>query len=425
MYGMARILIPTFGSFGDVNPYIALGRELQRRGHTPLLAMPAIFREAVEATGLAFTAVRPDLDPDDTAFARRLLDPTRGTEVLFRELLMPALPAAFDDLWAVSADADVVVTHPAAMAGPLVADARRIPWLSTVLAPISFFSPRDPMVPPQAPCLHLLLTRSPLASRAFYATADALTAWWSRPVRRLRRAKGLPDRGNPVMQGQHSPWGVLAMFSAVLAPPAEAWPARTTVTGAARYNPPASVETDGALSRFLSEGEAPVVFTLGTAAVELPGDFHEVSAAAVDRLGCRAVLMVGRHAHHRPAGVGARILVVDSAPHAVLFPRAAAVVHQGGAGTLHQALAAGVPSLVVPHAHDQADNAARLQRLGVARVLTRRRYTVERVTQALHHLLSDQALRAQAATVGARVAAEDGASSAADVIERVLRDQQR
>ncbi|MBM3780865.1 MAG: glycosyltransferase family 1 protein [Acidobacteria bacterium] len=422
---MARILIPTFGSFGDVNPYIALGLELQRRRHTPVLAMPAIFREAVEATGLAFAPVRPDLNPDDTAFARRLLDPYRGTEVLFRELLMPALPAAFDDLWAVSADADLFVTHPAALAGPLVADARRVPWLSTVLAPISFFSPRDPMVPPQVPFLFPLLTRSPLASRVFYATASALTSWWSRPVRTLRRAKGLPDRGNPVMQGQHSPWGVLAMFSAALAPPPEAWPAHTTVTGAARYNAPAAAGTDEALARFLREGEAPVVFTLGTAAVELPGDFHEVSAAAVERLGCRAVLMVGRHAHHRPAGVSARVLVVDSAPHAALFPQASAVVHQGGAGTLHQALAAGVPSLVVPHAHDQADNAARLQRLGVARVLTRRHYTVERVAETLHQMLHDTALRARATAMGARVASEDGAAAAADVIERVLRNQQR
>jgi len=422
---MARILIPTFGSFGDVNPYIALGLELQRRGHVPVLAMPAIFREAVEATGLTFAPVRPDLDPDDTAFARRLLDPYRGTEVLFRELLMPALPAAFDDLWALTAETDLVITHPAALAGPLVADARRIPWLSTVLAPISFFSPRDPMVPPQAPFLFPLLAHAPLASRAFYATAGAMTAWWSRPVRRLRRAKGLPDRGNPVMQGQHSPWGVLAMFSTVLAPPAEAWPAGTTVTGAARYNPPATAETDAALEQFLQEGEAPVVFTLGTAAVELPGDFHEVSAAAVERVGCRAVLMVGRHAHHRPARVSARVLVVDSAPHAVLFPRAAAVVHQGGAGTLHQALAAGVPSLVVPHAHDQADNAARLQRLGVARVLTRRRYSMARVTDSLQQLLHDGSLRARAAAVGARVAAEDGAAGAADVIERVLRQPTR
>jgi MGT family glycosyltransferase len=418
---MARIFIPTFGSFGDVNPYIALGLELQRRGHVPVLAMPAIFREAVEATGLTFAPVRPDLDPDDTAFARRLLDPYRGTEVLFRELLMPALPAAFDDLWTLSADADLVITHPAALAGPVVADARGIPWLSTVLAPISFFSPHDPMVPPQAPFLHPLLAHAPLASRAFYATADALTSWWSRPVRRLRRAKGLPDRGNPVMQGQHSPWGVLAMFSAVLAPRPEAWPALTTVTGAARYNPPATAETDTALERFLQEGEAPVVFTLGTAAVELPGKFHEVSAAAVERLGCRAVLMVGRHAHHRPTRVSARVLVVDSAPHAALFPRAAAVVHQGGAGTLHQALAAGVPSLVVPHAHDQADNAGRLQRLGVARVIPRHRYTVDRVTDALQQLRHDAPLRRRAAEVGVRVSAEDGASAAADVIERVLR----
>ncbi|MGE3886613.1 MAG: glycosyltransferase, partial [Vicinamibacterales bacterium] len=72
---MARILINTFGSYGDVNPYIGLALELQRRGHEPVLALPAVYREAVEREGLAFRAVRPDLDPDDTALIQRIMDP--------------------------------------------------------------------------------------------------------------------------------------------------------------------------------------------------------------------------------------------------------------------------------------------------------------------------------------------------------------
>ena len=163
------------------------------------------------------------------------------------------------------------------------------------------------------------------------------------------------------------------------------------------------------------------MFTLGTSAVEAAGSFYEVSAEAARRLSRRAVLLVGRHARNRPRVDRADVLAVDYAPHAVLFPRAAAIVHQGGAGTLHQALAAGRPTLVVPHAHDQPDNAHRVERLGISRTVYPRRYTVSAVERALGELLVDGHCAARAREVGAVVAAERGASRAADALEGLLR----
>ena len=92
---MACIVLTSFGSFGDVNPYIGLGLALERRGHTAVLAMPPVYREMVEATGLGFRGVRPDLPVDDHRLTRRIMDPRRGTEVLFTELILPALRDSF------------------------------------------------------------------------------------------------------------------------------------------------------------------------------------------------------------------------------------------------------------------------------------------------------------------------------------------
>jgi rhamnosyltransferase subunit B len=418
---MARIVITTFGSFGDVNPYIGLGLELQRRRHHPVLAMPGIFREAVEREGLTFAAIRPDLDPDDAALTARIMDPALGPETLFTELLVPHLQAGYDDLFAAADGADLIVTHPASIVGPMLAQKRQLPWASSVLAPVSFFSVSDPMVPPPAPWLHPLLVRSRTASRAFGWMSERITRRWVAPVHHFRASLGLPHGANPVLSGQHSPQLVLALFSRVLAEPQPDWPLHTVVAGPILFNGAASPEVSAELERFLAEGEPPIVFTLGTSAVEAAGSFYEVSAAAARRLERRAVLLVGRHARNRPRATGPDVLAVDYAPHAALFPRAAAIVHQGGAGTLHQALAAGRPTVVVPHAHDQPDNAHRVERLRISRTVYPKRYKVPAVERALGELLADEQCAARAREVGTVVAAERGAPTAADALGGLLR----
>ena len=417
---MARIVLTSFGSYGDVNPFLGLAAELRARGHHPLLALPPAYRSAVEREGLGFHPVRPDVDIHDRAFAARIMDPARGADVTFGEVLIPGLEQTAADLHDAARDADLLVTHPTSLTAPTVAQERGIPWISTVLAPMSFFSVFDPIVPAPAPWMHALTSRSTLASRAFRRQTERITRKWSEPVQAFRVARGLPPGNNPILDGQHSPYRVLGLFSRLLGRPQPDWPGGTRVTGAILHNGPGRDTLGADLEGFIDAGDPPLVFTLGTSAVAAAGSFYEVSAEAARRLGRRAVLLVGRHEENRQGAMGADVFVTDFARHAALFPRAAAIIHQGGAGTLHQALHSGRPMLVVPHAHDQPDNAYRARRLGVARTLAPHRYRVARLTRDLRLLLEDPSYARRAEEVADIVRGEPGVQGAADAVEEVL-----
>jgi UDP:flavonoid glycosyltransferase YjiC (YdhE family) len=162
------------------------------------------------------------------------------------------------------------------------------------------------------------------------------------------------------------------------------------------------------------------VFTLGSAAVLAAGDFYEQSSRAAIRLGVRAVLLIGndqRNLPHTP--LPESICVAKYAPYSGLFPRAALVVHQGGVGTTAQCLRAGRPMLIMPYSHDQPDNARRMRRMGVARVIQRAHYVPWRVTRKLRAMLAEPEFELQARKVAEEVAHENGVKTACDALEAI------
>ena len=166
---------------------------------------------------------------------------------------------------------------------------------------------------------------------------------------------------------------------------------------------------DDELQRFFDAGR-PIVFTLGSSAVGAAGSFWRESLRAVERLGLRALFLTGSHAHGLPERLPARTLARAYAPHALVFPQAAAIVHQGGIGTTAQAMCAGRPMLVVPFAHDQFDNGERMKRLGMGEVLPRSRYSAERAERQLGRLLGERAWASAAVEVCAGRASGEGRS---------------
>lgn len=412
-----RIVITCLGSFGDVFPYIGLARALQARGDHPLVATSASYRASVEQEGVAFAPLGPDVDLRDQAALARVMDARRGGEVVVKEFVIPALDQMYEETQRLAAGADVLVSHPLTFATPAVATARAMPWVATLLAPLSFFSDTDFPVLPALPGLAPAMRAWPWLRRTLMGVVRRETAKWAVPLDRMRARHGLPPAGNPLIEGQFSPHLNLALFSRVMSEPQADWPPRTRVTGFVFYNGSASLPPE--LEAFLAAGPPPVVFTLGSSAVGAAGRFYHESAEAAARLGARAVLLTGGFAANRPARVPEGVLLVDRAPHQLLFPRARAVVHQGGAGTTAQALRGGCPMLVVPHSHDQPDNAARVARLGVARTLYPRRYAAVRAAKELTRLLDDPAYAERAREVAAVVRAEGGAEGAAEAIGSV------
>jgi MGT family glycosyltransferase len=415
-----RICLTTFGSFGDLHPTLGLARELRSRGHLPVIATSPVYREIVEGEGIAFAPVRPDLDPDDRELLTRVMDRKKGTEVLF-EFLMPAIRDSYLDLFAATEGADLLVSHPVTYAGPVVAEVRRMRWASVVLSPISFFSKYDFPVMPPAPGLVRLTSASPAFAGIFAGLAKVLSRKWIRPLAALRRELGLSTRAHPIFEAQHSAELVLAMFSRLLGSPQPDWPPNAVVTGAVRYDGGGETALPEDLCTFLESGEPPIVFTLGSAAVGAAGSFYEESLRAAVALGRRAVLVTGRHPENRPSGVlPDDVHVTEYAPYSQLFPRAALVVHQGGIGTTHQAMAAGHPMIVVPFSHDQPDNAHRVAKLGISRTIFPAAYRASRVARDLEVLLDSPDVRRRAAKVGETVRKENGAAAACDAIERLF-----
>src|SRR5262249_4169120 len=163
-------------------------------------------------------------------------------------------------------------THPLTYAGPLVAEKTGIAWVSTVLAPISFFSAYDPPVLAPAPWLSRLRPLGPAVHGALFRLAKRVSFSWSDPVRELPAEMGLGPGADPIFEGQHSPDLVLAMFSELLAAPQPDWPPNTRVTGFAFYDQlDKGKEMSPELKKFLDSGPPPIVFTLGSSAVRTAG----------------------------------------------------------------------------------------------------------------------------------------------------------
>jgi UDP:flavonoid glycosyltransferase YjiC (YdhE family) len=287
--------------------------------------------------------------------------------------------------------------------------------VSTVLAPFSFISAYDPPVPPFWQWTRRLSVLGPEVMGFLLRLSKS--TYKAKAITDFRNELGLPDTGNPMFEGQHSPTRVLALFSEIFARPQPDWPRQTRITGFCFYDGHHEVVAPPELLDFLEKGPPPVVFTLGSSAVWVARDFFGESIEAVKRLGRRAVLLIGDE-RNLPRSLPEGIIALDYVPYQSLLPRACVVVHHGGVGTTSQGLLAGVPTLIVPFAFDQSDNAEHAFRLGTSRTLYRKDYLAARVTNELEELLRHPGYARRAIEVSQHLKQEHGPARAADLIEQ-------
>jgi len=418
---MAKIVFAAFGSLGDLHPMIALGIELRRRGHEIVFNTLEVYREKMDALGFEFFPMRPDLDPNDRELAREIMDAKTGTEKLLREILLPNVRPMYEDLMKAVEGADLLISGEVVFPAASVVEKTRIKWITNSLAPASFLSAHDPVVPPTAQWFrHFRFLGATFHGAMFSIIKRAINTWFE-PYRKFRSELGLSENHNPLFDGKYSDLLHLAMFSKVLGKPQPDWHSPTLQTGFCFYDGQDDLgKMPEELTKFLDAGEPPIVFTLGSAAVMDARDFFEESGRAARTLNRRAVLLYGTF-NEPPKITDENIVAFDYAPYSLVFPRAACVVHQGGVGTTSQVLRAGVPHLIMPYSHDQPDNAARCERLGVARTISRDKYAAEAAAKELRELLADLGYKAKAVEAMKIVEAECGTKMACDAIEAVLK----
>jgi UDP:flavonoid glycosyltransferase YjiC (YdhE family) len=377
---MDALLIP-LGSTGDVLPFCALGRALAARGHRVRVAANPHFASMVQRAGLAFVPVGRNADYAALVQSAAFMDRRRGFGRLMSfaaEQIAPvhALVAA--------AAPSLVVAHPLAF-GARVAEAELGVRVATaVLSPAFLHSAHQPPVLAGIPNAAFL--------PGWYKHA---VAWMvdrlivdreiGPAVNRFRRSRGLPPLRRVFRDGFHDGHLFLALFPAWFAPPQPDWPRNLTIANFPLYED-GDAATLRSLRGWLEDGTPPVVFTPGTAHRHARR-FFATAVAAAARLGRRALLLT-RFADHLPHPLPAHVRHVSYLPLGRVLRRASALVHHGGIGTSAAGLAAGVPQLVTPLAHDQLDNAARLFRLGISCSISPQRFEARRVAATLDRLLA-------------------------------------
>lgn len=428
MKDAGRIVLATGGSLGDLHPFIALGRALQARGHEVSIATAVDYRDKIEAAGLGFHQVGPSLADllNDTGMGVAALTEAiaRSDRFLFGDILLPYAGAAARELIAVTEGAAAVVGSTLAIGVQMAAEVHRIPGVAVSLQPTMVFSRYDPPFLPAAPWLKPATGGFQLwLNDLTRALGRMSTARWTGPMNDIRAALGLPPTTeNIIFDAGRSADLSLGLYSSLLSPRQPDSAPNFHVVGYAAFDSESGAAStlSPELEAFLSERPAPLVFTLGSAAVHIPGDFYVESLKAARRLGRRAVLLVGPDGDLSLGAGDPDVHVAAYAPFSLLFPRAEMVVHQGGVGTVHQALRGGRPQLVVPHLGDQYDNAVRVARMGCGARLARDRYKAETVAPLLDHLSGDPLTLTYADAIGEQVRAEDGATAAAERISALV-----
>lgn len=412
-----RILLVTAGSHGDINPFIAMARALH--GHDVRLLVNPYYEKQVKEAGVAFEPLGELIDlqrigqdyPD-------LMHPRKGGRVVLEQLMIPTSREAFKrvqelaDTWT----PDAVVHHFVVPGAAWAAAKRGIPCGNVVLAPINWLSRYEsavwaPWVPDNTPLW--------IARGMWHVLRPAL-AWMLDPtMNRLRAELGLPKQRNIFESAMRGGTLNLGMWSPVFRGPLPDDPEHGVICGFPWHDRHGDIETPSAeIEEFLNEGAPPIMFTLGTAAVHVAGDFYDLAAEACGMLQRRGLLLVGpRESAPRAMPPGVRAFAY--APFSSVMPRCAVNVHHGGVGSTAQAMRAGRPTLVIPHAHDQFDNAARVRRMGISETLSRQRVTAKRLAAKLDLVLSNRDMPARAAAIGKRLQQEDGAAVAAKHIVRL------
>lgn len=421
-----KVILTTIGSLGDLHPFLAIGVALRRRGFAPVMAVPEDHLAKARAAGLDAVAVMPGFDTireslglSEAAVVARIM---ADQNFLLDTILTPWIATGARALDAIAADAAAIVASRFMFGAPMIAEKHGVPLVDVILQPMTMFSAYDP--PDTAD--FRLLRHPPVGAigvgwnRLVYAALRrVLRRRYAGLIDAARAGHGLRPSRNAILLDGGDPALTLCCYSPAFGPPMPDAPPLAEITGFPIFDSESGgVETvDPALAAFLDAGAPPLVFTLGSFAVHVPGGFYATAAIVARRLGMRAVLLIGDGPAPAPDD---SVFFTRYAAHSTLFPRAAAIVHHGGAGTTGQALRAGKPQLVVPHMGDQNDNARRVERMGAGSVIAPSDFTLERASAVIAALLADAACRAMAETTGVTERGTDGAEQAAAAIERVV-----
>lgn len=420
---MARIVFYAMAHRGDVFPYVPIASELARRGHSVTYVVPREFHPLFASEPFRCVHSGTDFSPvaldEHGAYIARWGMRFGGTFVLrlyFGTFTIPHLDALFGAIDAEVADADLLVSHPAAaLVGAMACERRDVPWITgdlfPMLVPTAFAPPAG--MPDLGRRVNRALWRAGRSPRLGFATSG-------NDFKAFRSRLGLPTRESwNVVDARMSPHLNLGLVSPHYVQAQPDWPENYRLVGFTPWAGPEHGAISDDVSAFLASGPAPVVVTLGTSGASARPEVFLQVADALDAIGKRGLFLTSNAAIAKrvsAGGISRAHGVWPFVPLAPLLERATAVVQSGAHGTNALTLAAGLPSVIVPCLFDQLWHARRQAELGTGIWVRRQRD----LASAVAHAVGDVALAANARDLGGPIRAEDGTTNACDEIEAFL-----
>lgn len=405
------------GSRGDVQPFVALARGLLNAGHKVTLGTAPLFEDFVRSYNIPFAPLDDEyIRLADTPEGREALEGGGSSLSLIRKV-KPMIRRMLDDTIQAAEGADLIVYHPKALAGSHLGEKWGVPYIMSM--PLPLYSPTSEFAMPVVSIPNL----GGFVNRLTYVATRMATLPYQGVINDWREQLGLAPRRwwhNELKRPDGSLAPILYSFSPhVISPPAD-WSPNAHAVGYWTLPQPDNWTPSAELDAFLNAGEPPIYIGFGSMTGTRASEKTRIILDALAQVGVRGLLATGwggLQANDIPDNVH----VIESAPHDWLFKRVAAVVHHGGAGTTAAGLRAGLPTLICPFFGDQPFWGKRVHQLGVGpEPIPQKKLSVENLTEALHRLTGDDAMRQQAQALGNRLRAEDGVANAVTFIETYM-----
>lgn len=385
------ILLVTFGSRGDLNPFIGLGISLKKSGANVTLISWSMHEDLVKREGLNFIGADGERHHEmmNHHSPADWYHPHKGTKLIAKYVFLDPIRPVYNIINQFDPKKTIIVSHPIALGARLAAEKNNIPLVSICLQPSMLWSNQKPVY-----STNTFINRLPLLFRRMIM--KGVDKWYldrlyAPELNKFRSEIGLPKIKNVFSSWMLSPERIIGLFPDWFANASD-WPSQTKLAGFTLYDEEADEPLSSELQEFLAAGAAPLVFTYGSMMTQ-GHDFFSTSVEAVKKLGCRALLLT-QAPEQLPEFPKNQILHVPYVPFRKLLPHVAGLIHHGGIGTTMQALAAGIPQLIVPISFDQPDNAAHIIKLGAGLTIPKNKYSTNNAVHVIQKLLNCKKIKA-------------------------------
>ena len=413
------ILILAVGSYGDVLPLVGMARELQQRGHRVTIFTSAHFQELVQKAGVGFTPLGTADDYDAIANNPALWHPHKGWRLIMKQIVSSALGETYTLLKSkIIPGNTLLISSTLGFAARLLQETHHIPHATVHFSPGVFHSAHQA---PKIPGLTLpdwlpVTVKDGMWKFLDHTFIDPIV---KPQLNDFRRQLGLPPVSRIFHNWLHSPDLVLGLFPEWFAAPQPDWPPATHVTGFPLYDEAPDSVLPATVQNFLDAHPEPLIYTPGSANKHGRSFFKE-AAEASQVLG-RPAIFLTRYPEQLPPFLPKGITHFSYVPLSRLLPHAAALIHHGGIGTCSQAFRAGTPQVIQPLAFDQFDNAARVEKLGVGRIIRKRRFKASTIATRLQTLLRSSDVNRQCRSLQHDFLGEDHLKKSCHLLETTFR----